>query len=115
MTTPKRQPPAPNRRRSLDPQGKRALFETPVAAAPDLLRPGVEREGRESLFSTGPRQLGTVLVDCSSCRVRTRASLADIGLRLLSASAWFPGRAHSHWIRCPACERRTWCSVGWND
>jgi len=104
-----------HRRSSHDPHGKRALFETPVAAAPDLLQSGPEREGREALFSTGPRRFGTAIVDCSTCKVRSRASLADIGLRLLTVSAWLPGRSHSHWMRCPACGRRTWCSVGWND
>lgn len=103
------------RRRSIDPQGKRALFEAPVAAAPDTLRAGRERHGREALFSNGPRQFGTAIVDCSACKVRSRTSLADIGLRLLTISAWLPGRSHSHWMRCPACGHRTWCSVGWND
>ena len=108
-------PVAPTRRRSLDPQGKRALFETPVAAAPDSLHGGEERHGREALFSAGPRRIGTVVVDCSSCEERTRTTLADLGLRLLTLSAWLPGRSHSHWMRCPACEQRTWCAIGWND
>lgn len=102
-------------RRSFDPDGKRALFETPVAAAPDTLRPGPERHGREALFSTGARRVGTVVVDCSACQARSRTSLPDLGLRLLTVSAWVPGRTHSHWMRCPACGRRTWCAVGWND
>ena len=106
---------AQKRRHSLDPLGKRALFEAPVAAAPDTLRAGRERQGREALFSTGPRQFGTVVVDCSACKVRSRTSLADIGLRLFTGSAWLPGREYSHWMRCPTCGHRTWCSVGWND
>lgn len=106
---------AARRRNSLDPQGKRALFEAPVAAAPDMLRPGQERHGRDALFSTGPRQFGTVVVDCASCNVRSRTSIANVGLRLFTGSAWIPGRSHSHWMRCPVCERRTWCSVGWTD
>lgn len=107
-------PDTAKRHRSLDPQGKRALFEAPVAAAPDTLRAGHTRDGREALFSTGPRQFGTALVDCSSCKVRTRTSLPDIGLRLLTVSAWVPGRSYSHWMRCPSCGHRTWCSVDWN-
>ncbi len=115
MTAHNDRPVTPQRRRSMDPQGKRALFETPVGAAPDSLRPGPERHGREALFSAGPRQFGTAIVECSSCKVRTRTSLADIGLRLLTISAWLPGRSHSHWMRCPSCGHRAWCAVGWND
>ncbi|MEZ5179740.1 MAG: hypothetical protein R2746_16075 [Acidimicrobiales bacterium] len=59
---------ASGRRRSLDPQGRRALFETPVSAARDTIRSGAAREGKDALYSTGPRQSGTVVVSCSGCR-----------------------------------------------
>jgi len=101
--------------RSLDPQGKRALFETPPSAAPDRLRAGPERAGRDALYSTGPTQIGTAVVDCSACHTRTRTSLPSLGLRMLSLSAWLPGRAHPHWLRCPACGHRTWCRIGWTE
>jgi hypothetical protein len=101
--------------RSLDPQGKRALFEAPVAAAPDTLTPGNQKEGKDALYSSGPRQVGTVLLDCASCQARSRTSLVDLGLRFLSISVWLPGRRHSHWMRCPACHQHTWCRVGWTE
>ncbi|CAN5865054.1 hypothetical protein BH24ACT3_BH24ACT3_07530 [soil metagenome] len=101
--------------RSLDPQGKRALFEKPVAAAPDNLAPGKRREGKEALYSTGPPRSGTAVVACSSCRSRTRLPLSDVGVRLLTISAWLPGRTHGHWMRCPACDKRTWCAIGWQE
>jgi len=101
--------------RSLDPDGKLALFEKPVEAPADHLRSGPPRDGKDALFSTGPRQTGTALVDCGSCGVRSRVGLADIGLRLLTFSAWVPGRQHAHWINCPACRRRTWCRIRWNE
>ncbi|MCU1497980.1 MAG: hypothetical protein JWM47_1933 [Acidimicrobiales bacterium] len=106
---------ASGRRRSLDPQGRRALFETPVSAARDSIRSGPPREGREALFSTGPRQSGTVVVSCSRCEARTRINITDLGLRWLTGSAWIPGRRNSHWMRCPACSQRTWCAVGWSE
>ena len=108
-------PPADGRRRSFDPQGRRALFETPVSAARDTIRAGTPRDGRDALFSTGPRQAGTVVVTCSSCEARTRINLTDLGLRFLSGSAWIPGRRDGHWMRCPSCNHRTWCSIGWQD
>ncbi len=106
---------ASGRRRSLDPQGRRALFETPVDAARDTLRSGTPREGKDALYSSGPRQVGTVVVTCSSCEARSRINLTDLGLRFLTGSAWIPGRRAGHWLRCPACNQRTWCSVAWQD
>lgn len=107
---------APRRRkRGLDPQGRRALFEMPVEAARDTIRSGEAKEGKESLYSTGPRQTGSVVVDCADCGVRTRISLTDLAMRLATISVWVPGRRRSHWMRCPACGRRTWCAIGWTD
>lgn len=102
-------------RRSFDPQGRRALFETPVSAARDTIRAGRPREGRDALFSTGPRQAGTVVVTCSACEARTRINLTDLGLRFISGSVWIPGRRDGHWMKCPSCARRTWCAIGWQD
>lgn len=101
--------------RRMDPSGKQALFSSRVVAAPDQLDAGVQKEGRDALFSTGPRQVGTAIVECSSCLARVRCSLFDISVRLLSFSAWLPARRHNHWMRCPACNRHTWCSIAWND
>jgi hypothetical protein len=106
---------ASGRRRSLDPQGRRALFETPVDAARDTLRSGKPRDGKDALYSTGPRQGGTVVVTCAGCRARTRVNLTDLGLRWLTGTVWIPGRRNGHWMRCPGCQRRTWCSVAWRD
>ena len=99
----------------IDPTGKRALFEAPVAAAPDQLRAEEPREGRAALFSTGPPRSGTVVIECSGCRCRTRASLVDLGVRLVSLSAFVPFRRYPHWLRCPNCGRWEWCRVGWNE
>ncbi len=101
--------------RRMDPSGKQALFSTPVVAASDQLGSGSQKEGRDALFSTGPRQVGTAIVECSSCLARVRCTLFDITVRLISVSAWLPARRHGHWMRCPACNQRTWCSIAWND
>ncbi len=103
------------RRRSLDPQGRRALFETPVSAARDTLRSGAPAEGRDALFSTGPRRAGTVVVTCSDCKARSRINLSELGLRWLGGTVWIPGRRNGHWMRCPSCGERTWCSIGWQS
>ena len=102
--------PAPARRRSLDPQGSRALFETPVSAARDTIRSGKPADGKDALYSTGPRQAGTVIVDCSACEARSRINLTDLAMRWVGGSIWVPGRKNSHWMRCPSCTKRTWCA-----
>jgi hypothetical protein len=102
--------------RRLDPTGKRALFETPVSAAPDQLAPGATADGRGALFSAGPARTGTVVIDCSSCRSRARITLAELGVRALSLSAFVPTRrSHPYWLRCPTCGHRTWCRIGWSE
>ncbi|HEY4376733.1 MAG TPA: hypothetical protein VGM93_06225 [Acidimicrobiales bacterium] len=108
-------PHRPTRPRSLDPKGKRALFEAPVGAARDTLRSGRHADGKDALYSTGRRETGTVVVACSACEARTRINLTDLGMRLATMSVWLPIRKHSHWMRCPACGNRTWCHVGWQD
>lgn len=100
----------------LDPQGKRALFEAPLAVdRRQVLAPGPAPEGKEALFSSGPPRPGTALVECRDCHARTRVSLVDLGVRLASLSVWLPARRHAHWMTCPACGRRTWCRVGWSE
>lgn len=100
------------RRTGLDPQGRRALFETPVEAARDTIRQGPAKEGREALFTSGKREPGSVVVECGSCQARTRISITEVAMRLVG-TAWIPIRRHAHWMRCPACGRRTWCRIGW--
>lgn len=99
-----------------DPTGKRALFESPVEASPERLRAGA-REGRDAFFSSGGREAGTVVVECSSCDARSRVGLGDIAVRLASLSLYLPllRPSHPHRITCPSCERATWCRIGWRD
>lgn len=116
--TPRRPPSgrkASGRRASLDPQGRRALFETPVAAAADTVRSGKASDGKDALYSTGPRRPGTVVVSCGGCKAKSRINLTDLGLRWLTGTVWIPGRRRSHWMRCPSCGKHTWCSIGWQD
>jgi len=102
--------------KGLDPEGKRALFEAPVATdRSQMLTPGATPEGRAALFSAGPARTGTAVVDCGDCGVRSRVSLLDLGVRLASMSVWLPARRRGHWMRCPACGHRTWCRIGWSE
>jgi hypothetical protein len=101
--------------RPIDPQGKQALFDAPVQAPPDQLAPGQRREGKQALYSTGPREVGTVIVECGTCEVRTRTGMLSLGVRMLPFTAWLPARRHPHFMRCPACGAMTWCRIGWTE
>jgi hypothetical protein len=103
----------PDGGRPVDPTGKQALFSAAAAAAPDRVAPGPHQEGKQALFSMSPWRPGTVVVECSVCRVRRRASLMDVAARLAFGSIWLPLRRHPHWIGCPHCGRRQWCRIGW--
>jgi hypothetical protein len=102
--------------RGSDPTGKRALFETPVQAPPETRFGGPTRSGRDALFSSDRRSPATVVIECERCAARTRVGLADLGIRLLTGSAWLPLRGdRPHWLRCPSCRRRSWCRIGWSE
>lgn len=101
-----------------DPKGKRALFEAPPAREDDPidhdpLVGGEHSDGKDALYSTGQRRPGTVVIDCSNCSTRTRVSVVDAAVRIVSVSAWIPGKRFSRWMQCPSCQRRSWVRVRW--
>jgi hypothetical protein len=101
-----------------DPDGKRALFESPPIEIDDTLRddPLVERhdvEGHEAIYSAGHREDGTVVITCSRCSVRSRITLIETAVRILYISWWSPGKPYSRWMQCPACQTRSWCKIDW--
>lgn len=101
-----------------DPRGKRALFESPpiTPAEPVADDPFVQverREGKDALYSTGPHQPGTVVLECSQCGVHSRMTAIEAGVRIAMISLWIPGKRYSRWMLCPECEQRTWCRVRW--
>ena len=105
MTAPRRRP-----KRTADPLGKSALFSPPTQD-----RHGIsDEEGVRALYSPESEwQLGTVSIECSQCLTRSRVSLFDLAARLIRFSIWVPGKSHSRWFSCPACERRTWSRILW--
>lgn len=99
-----------------DPLGTRALFEpAPGDDADKLIRPTEQagRSGRRALFTAGERRAGTVVLHCSHCEARTRVGYVEFLLRHLPFWVWIPGRRHSRFMRCPACEQRSWIGVNW--
>lgn len=104
-----------------DPLGKRALFGSDATPTePDVVEdpfaPAAAR-GRRALFSEeavdrgdAPSARGVAVLVCRRCGTST--SLGVIGLVTgLVPSLWIPGRRWSHWVRCPACDRLSWCRL----
>ena len=79
----------------------------------DPLVGGTPANGKNALYTAGPRRGGTVVVECSRCLNHTRMSTVEAVVRIAFVSAWLPGRRFSRWMQCPECERRTWCRVHW--
>jgi hypothetical protein len=101
-----------------DPKGKRALFEVPPIEVDDPLKDDPlidhhESEGHEALYSAGPRETGTAVLTCSDCKVRSRISLIETLVRIMSISWWNPLNHYSRWMQFPASQTRTWCKVDW--
>lgn len=70
-------------------------------------------DGKRALFSAAQRSAGTLVVECEGCGGRTRVSYAELGRRMLPYNLWAPWRRHSRYLRCPACDRRTWVAARW--
>ncbi|MBT8240664.1 MAG: hypothetical protein KJN63_05505 [Acidimicrobiia bacterium] len=103
-------PERPNKR-TTDPLGKRALFSPPTNESDQ----GRSSEGVRALYSTpGEWRPGTVVMECSACLAHTRVSIFDVGARILAFSIWIPGKSHSRWLSCPACDQRTWSRIRWS-
>lgn len=75
----------------------------------------VDPLGRRALYSVAeqPPTLGAVTIDCSACAETSVVTpLCLVGLALPSLHLPLLRRAHSSWMRCPSCRRRTWVRVG---
>lgn len=90
---------------SLDRVPRRAGDRPVGAGAPDA-------QGKQALFSRSERSSGAgrVSVRCSRCRAAT--SVGPIrAVRLLVPSLYVPLRAYPSLLRCPACQRISWCRL----
>ena len=95
-----------------EPAGKRALFSvSDDTRDPD--RAAGDPDGKAALFSGATRRAGTVVLDCSHCKGRTRVGYAEFARRHLPAWLWLPWREHSRLMVCPACGNRTWVAARW--
>ena len=96
--------------------GRRALFSEPSGRTEVAPGPRDVPKGRRALFSEPEPAAGTpsgsVVVHCRTCLAATPMSLPAVGLALIP-SLWLPTRPWPRLMRCPACERASWCRIDW--
>lgn len=71
--------------------------------------------GKQALFSVSaprPGPLGTLALECSSCKRESPVRLRDIPRLAIPVNFHLPRRYHSY-LKCPACGRRTWLRAHW--
>lgn len=117
-----------------DPFGKRALFWVPEPA-PDLGGAGAEGAiplGKRALYSGsrpepaeaafvaedaagaatgGVGEGGTFVVRCQRCGEVSPVGLLELLRSQFPVGIWLPRGRFDRRMRCPACHRRSWCSV----
>ena len=74
----------------------------------------VDPQGRQSLYSISgqPPAPGALTISCSSCREQSLVTPRQLVLLALpSLHLPLVRRGHPSWMRCPACDRRTWVKV----
>ena len=102
--------------RTRDPLGKAALFSDSAAETVMPVAPAdAEGRGASHLFSQAEAQAGTLVLDCSTCRQRTRVTYAEFAALHVPVWLWIPAplQTHRHWLRCPACHKYTWLRARW--
>lgn len=107
------EPPAPAPRRPRTPQPARAprVPRSPTRA-PDLA--SRDPSGRMALFSSlepqpEPSRIEFVVIECSSCLKETRTTPLGLARAVVPFALFLPlVRSYPAFVRCPACERRTW-------
>lgn len=88
-----------------EPRGRRAFFS---GAAPAERTPGPAGADGPEIHAG----ITTVVVECRTCLGRTPMSLPGLAASLLP-SLWLPTRPWPRLMRCPACQRVSWCRIEW--
>jgi len=112
-----------------DPLGKRALFWVPSAeevggtgagattvslpVGKRALYSGAAFDDEDMVSSTDNplADRGSFTVTCQRCRQMSHVGLLDMVIFQFPLGIWFPLRRFDHRMICPACRKRTWCSV----
>ena len=100
--------------------GKRAFFTTPTdgshrpattTAAWDPEDPVDPADPHRAVQTKSGTGRGLFAVRCSSCESVTAVGLLELVALHTPFTAFVPLRRFDHWMRCPACRRRTWAGV----
>jgi hypothetical protein len=113
-----------------DPLGKRALYWVPtggegseraVTAGSTVALPvgkralySGARPERDSLTETSENPIagrGAFVVECERCHQTSFVGLLDLLIFQLPIGVWLPRGRFDRRMTCPACRRRSWCSL----
>lgn len=100
-------------------KGKRAFYTSTdrshrlatVAAAGSPRDPADLADRQRAGESKSGTGRGVFAVRCSSCASVTAVGLLELVALHTPFTAFVPLRRFDHWMRCPACRRRTWAGV----
>lgn len=92
--------------------GRHAVFSGPPAGSSGVEPPGVgpEPPGVGNEPAGGGRT--AAVVHCRTCLSATRVGLPRLAAALVP-SLWLPTRPWPRLMRCPACQRVSWCRIDW--
>ena len=110
-----------------DPLGKRALFWVPSGEGDAAHRSSTvalpvgkralysgARPERDSLVETSDNPLaghGAFTVACERCRQASYVGVLDLLIFQFPVPVWLPRGRFDRLMTCPACRKRSWCSV----
>jgi hypothetical protein len=86
---------------------------TPDSPGPTEVEQQHDTAGKRALFSAGavdaPAATGSLVIECSACSERSVLTPTQaIRAALPSVHLPFIKRDYPSWMRCPACQKRTW-------
>ncbi len=73
-----------------------------------------DQQGKRALFSNAqqPPAIGSVALECSRCNRRSVISYVRLAKMTMTGFHMpLPGVGHRAYLKCPACEQRSWVTV----
>jgi hypothetical protein len=96
-----------------EPAARRAATTTTLPVGKRALYSGARPEPDSQVATSGNPldRRGSFIVECERCRQTSYVGVLDLLIFQLPIGVWLPrGRFDRH-MTCPACRRRSWCSV----
>ena len=89
----------------------RQRFRCPTASVPSIREPCRTAATRARQLRGSLARRGTVKVECQRCSQVSSVGLFDLLKSQLPMGIWLPRGRFDRRMTCPACRKRSWCSV----